>query len=387
MRICQFAFIGSDNLGDEAIFETIHRDLQTLHPAQITILSMNPARTAAIASAENTSVRDARSVRDTFQAIRESDVLVCGGGGLFQDQTSLYNPSRYLSRIQLAHTLGKKVFVYGVSVGPLRQPLNRRLTGEILRKAACITVRDSPSKADLVAMGVPAGVVHVTSDPVMNFSGAACEDVARSGRIIVCLRHWFDTIDWLPVSVVNRFHIRSSTNERKYQRFVRAMAEILDHIVQTRASELVFLPFWGDRDTRVHREVLERMNNRTGCVVVEHSPSPTEANELIRSADFLVGMRLHSLILAAANCRPFFALDYSKKVGDFVESLLPGQRAIVSESPEDIDPHTTKGKLDRVFSNSPFGANYRAAVAELKRREKTNLELVKSELERRSPAS
>jgi polysaccharide pyruvyl transferase WcaK-like protein len=95
VHLCLFAFIGSDNVGDEAIFQTIYRDLQSLRPETISILSMNPARTRAIARSANVRVVPARFGPESLAALHGCDVFVCGGGGIFQDQTSVYNPSRY----------------------------------------------------------------------------------------------------------------------------------------------------------------------------------------------------------------------------------------------------------------------------------------------------
>ncbi len=380
MRLCLFAFIGSDNLGDEAIFQTVYRDLQELRPEALTVMSMNPKRTRAIADAPNTRVVAAGLWRETLSAIRECDVLVCGGGGIFQDQTSIYNPSRYLARIQLAHVFSKRVFVYGVSVGPLHHALNRRAASQVLRRVQALTVRDEASRRELLALGVPANHVHTTSDPVLNFSRTTTVPPAAVGRknVVVCLRHWFDTIDWLPVSVVNALHIRSAENTRLYARFVSTMAAILDHVARDGETALTFLPFWGDRDTRVHRDVVEKMTRGAQCKVLAESPTPEQANALIGAADFLIGMRLHSLILAVANARPFFAIDYSKKVGDFLEEVLPGRVGLVSASPEDLDARETIAKLDRLEREHPFDATYGERVAELKRKEKGNIAQLRS---------
>jgi len=387
MRLCLFAFIGSDNLGDEAIFQTVYRDLQSLQPEALTVLSMDPVRTRVIANAENTQVLSARSTRDTLSAISRSDLLVCGGGGIFQDQTSIYNPSRYLARIQLAHFFSTRVFVYGVSVGPLSHRLNRRLTRDVLRKAARITVRDEASRQELLSLGVLKDNVYTTSDPVMNFGGATTEPPAQRTpkKVVVCLRHWFDTIDWLPVSVVNALHIRNADNTRSYNHFVESMAEVLDHIAREPEASLTFLPFWGERDTRVHRDVVARMSHRAKCHVLPESPNPEGANALIGAADFVVGMRLHSLILAVANCRPFFAIDYSKKVGDFLAEVLPNQVGLVSASPKDLDARAAIEKLDQLQHIQPFGEGYARRVAELKRKEQDNLALLRSLLD--SPPS
>jgi polysaccharide pyruvyl transferase WcaK-like protein len=380
VRLCLFAFIGSDNLGDEAIFQTVYRDLQSLAPETITVMSMNPERTRAIASEANARVVDARSSGGTLSALRQCDVLVCGGGGLFQDQTSVYNPSRYLARIQLAHVFSKPVFVYGVSVGPLNHPLNRLAASQVLKQVRRLTVRDEASRRELIALGVPADHVYTTSDPVLNFSHGPSFPPARVARknVVVCLRHWFDTIGWLPVSMVNALHIRSAENTRHYARFISSMAAILDHVARDPETKLTFVPFWGDRDTRVHRDVVDEMTHGKRCEILAESPTPQRANTLIGAADFLIGMRLHSLILAVANARPFFAIDYSKKVGDFLEEVLPGRVALVSASPKDLDARATIEKLDRLEREHPFDAAYGERVDELKRKEKGNISQLRS---------
>jgi polysaccharide pyruvyl transferase CsaB len=383
VRICQFAFIGSENLGDEAIFQTIYRDLQTLAPERISVLSMNPGRTKLLATASNTQVLSAKSITETLRAIRDCDVFVCGGGGIFQDQTSVYNPSRYLSRIEAAHFFGKLVFVYGVSVGPLTNPVNRALASRALGRAACITVRDGASREDLLALGVPAEVVHSTSDPVMNFSpDLPAPPAARSKRkVVVCLRHWFDTINWIPVSVVNKFGLRRQSDQERYEKFVHAMARVLDHVARNGDAELTFVPFWGERDTKVHHEVAAKMRT-TSVKVLEQSPSPNDVNALIADADFVIGMRLHSLIYAVSNARPFFAIDYSKKVGDFLNEVLGESAASVSASPADLDADAVIARLDKLEQQSPFGDAYRSSVERLRQKERRNIELLKGELEK-----
>lgn len=376
LRVCQFAFIGSDNLGDEAIFEAVHSAIQSFDPERVTVLSMSPERTRRLALKPNTRVLSARSLVDTLQAIRDSDVFVCGGGGLFQDHTSIYNPLRYLSRVLAAVALGKRVFIYAVSVGPLENPLNRRLTREILSRAHCVTVRDSGSKRLLVELGVPEHLVFVTSDPVVNHEAHAAPAGSAERRIVVCLRHWFDTVPWLPVSVVNALGLRSRENTQLYDHFIGELAKTLDALYERKKTPLLFVPFWHPRDTRVHHDVVERMRFKEHATVVDRNLAPDEAGALIASAEFVVAMRLHSLILAVAAKRPFFALDYSKKVHDFLEEVVPGQSERVSASPEKLSAQAVSDKLAALDGAWPFGPPYEAAVDALKLRERENIELL-----------
>jgi polysaccharide pyruvyl transferase WcaK-like protein len=253
------------------------------------------------------------------------------------------------------------------------------MTGAVLKRAECLTVRDESSRQTLIGLGVPASRVHTTSDPVINFSDSAHRPAAaQAGKnILVCLRHWFDTIDWLPVSVVNALHIRSRENVFQYDNFVSNMADILDHVARDPDVTLTFVPFWGVRDTRVHRAVIAKMQRSTQCKVIQDSPSPERAAQLIRSADLIIGMRLHSLILAVASARPFFAIDYSKKVGDFLEEVLPGRASLVSCSPRDLVAAEVIAKLDALERASPFDSAYVRRIGELKLKERENIALLR----------
>ena len=306
------------------------------------------------------------------------DVFVCGGGGIFQDQTSVYNPSRYLSRIQIALTFRKRDFVYGVGVGPLKHPLNRRLMGEVLKRAECLTVGDEGSRQALIELGVPASRVHTTGDPVINFATWPTLRLTSPGK-----KH-----TGLPEALVRHHRLASGQRGQRaarpeprdvfqYDNFVSNMADILDHVARDPDVILTFVPFWGVRDTRVHRAVIAKMQRSAQCKVVEDSPSPERAAELIRSADLLIGMRLHSLILAVASARPFFAIDYSKKVGDFLEEVLPGRVGLVSCSPKDLVAAEVIAKLDALERVSPFDSAYVRRIGELKLKERENIALLR----------
>jgi polysaccharide pyruvyl transferase WcaK-like protein len=377
MRVCQFAFIGSENVGDEALFETIYRDLQTLRPEQHTILSINPERTRRRISTERTSVLSSNSVIDTIRAIRACDLFVCGGGGLFQDHTSIYNPMRYLAPIEAANRLGKSVYVYAVSIGPLNRRLNREATGRILSRVACITVRDHASRGELISMGVPSNVIHITSDPVLNFVPSLVpRPMPKAWRkVVVCLRHWFDSVSFLPVSIVHALRLRGRENVVRYQQFIEAVARVLDHVASDPEIKLTFLPFWAERDNQVHRDVAGKMKHVARTEILE-AASPARAQEIICEADLVLGMRLHSLIMAAAACRPFFAVDYSKKVGDFLESLVPGRAQELSVSPVDLNASVAIDKLEKLRESDAFGDDYVAAVTRLKTRERENVRLL-----------
>ncbi|MEY2933861.1 MAG: hypothetical protein RL033_4610 [Pseudomonadota bacterium] len=375
MRLCLFAFIGSDNLGDEAIFEVVYGALQSLRPERLTILSLNPERTLRIATAPNVRVMNTSSPRDTARAIGSSDALVVGGGGMFHDHSSIYNPLWYLSRVQLAHLLRTPVFIYASSAGPFHNRINGIMTGRILGQARRITVRDNPSRQTLLSLGVAPDKVRLTADPVLNYPTSTLS-APRTGpwrNIVVCLRHWFDIVNWLPVRIVNALHIRSEENVCGYERFVSEMARVLDYLLEEPGASITFVPFWGSRDTKVHDDVARRMKEPARCNVLRETPPAVETNAILAKADLVLPMRLHSLIFTIANARPFFAIDYSRKVGDCIEEVLPGKSTQLAVSPEKLDATAVIESLRKLKADSPFGAEYVASVARIKERERETL--------------
>jgi polysaccharide pyruvyl transferase WcaK-like protein len=161
----------------------------------------------------------------------------------------------------------------------------------------------------------------------------------------------------------------------RYQRFINELARILDHLANYPETTLMFVPFCGERDNQVHRDVVAKMKHADRTKILQ-AASPQETQRMIAEADFIFGMRLHSLIMAAAAYRPFFAIDYLTKVSDFLESLLPGTAHAVSVSPVDLSADVVIGKLENLRVTDYFGANYVSAVARLKSRERENVKLL-----------
>lgn len=70
---------------------------------------------------------------DLVGALYETDVLVYGGGGLFQDVTSLKSFLYYASVVELSLLMGKPVVLFGNSLGPLRRSISRCILRRLLR--------------------------------------------------------------------------------------------------------------------------------------------------------------------------------------------------------------------------------------------------------------
>ena len=81
----------------------------------------------------------------------------------------------------------------------------------------------------------------------------------------------------------------------------------------------MFLPFKPDVDIKVSRQVTSEMEY--SAEIFEDPDDFREVEGILSEADFLVGMRLHSVILSARNHVPFVGLSYHPKCESVLQQL------------------------------------------------------------------
>ncbi len=81
------AWVGSTNLGDELVFSVLRRLLAD-RGVEAAVPSLDPVGTAAAHQVEAFGHLDPRGLRRHLQS---ADARVFGGGGLLQNETSIWN--------------------------------------------------------------------------------------------------------------------------------------------------------------------------------------------------------------------------------------------------------------------------------------------------------
>jgi len=370
------AFIGSANLGDNAIFVAISQHLLSNKTISLSAFTSNIRR--------HTHMEPVRFIQ-TINPIRiiseiaRCDLLVIGGGGIIQDETTAYNLIRHTYKALIAILLRKKFMFYAVGVSRLRSLVNRMLARFVLERAVAVTVRDEESKNIIRSLGVDREV-FVTADPVVNLRINKLAPFPKSPKryIVVCLRHWFDINRYIPVAVVNKIHYRSQTNKKKYEAFLAVIAPFFDWLVSRYNYTIMFMPFFDQRDDVVHADVMKHMKQPDSCINIGRQPSLEEVYTRIAGASFVLGMRLHSLIISSTQNTPFIALTYARKVSSFVDELslstysLGLEKLTVSEL-EDV---CIKLHSERTHIQSTL----KRRLAVLQRREKSNVRILRKVL-------
>ncbi|MCU0641640.1 MAG: polysaccharide pyruvyl transferase CsaB [Candidatus Margulisbacteria bacterium] len=308
MRVLLSGYYGYNNVGDEAVLESIVIGLRRRVPdVEIAVLSAAPQLTAAY---YNVAGVPRGKLRAVWRALRWSDIVISGGGTLFQDVTSARSLWYYLGIVWLAKLFGKKVMVLGQGYGPLNWPFNRFLARWVLNRVDLITVRDTDAETGLRGLGVNRPPLAVTGDPTALLP---LPDRAEGRRLLA--------LEGIPLDrPLAGIALRSRRNRTLLsEQSASDLAAALDRLVRDKGVRPVFLLFQCPEDLRQARRISELMQERSE--VVFRLCRPAEMLTIVAGLDLLVGMRLHSLIFAALAAVPLIGLTYDPKVRSFLATI------------------------------------------------------------------
>jgi polysaccharide pyruvyl transferase CsaB len=341
-RVLLSAFIGSDNLGDEAIFLALVDQLETrLKKSSLTVISMNREKTRRLLlgyKSEWHAGVGVRSRRFLPLAILRHDVCIFGGGGIIQDQSSILNVIYFLAQIQFAKLSGKIVALAFVGIGPLNSRVGRACARVALSKIALCVVRDQDSKRALDRLGVIGTDIICSSDIVLSLkcqSSSGKSDAVDGKYVLLSLRHWYGQSSGVTPAALKNRKIKSGT--RLDILLTRLAQELVRFLEGNKDFHVVAVPCFGQRDALVHTALRNKLNQRYQERFRLHGSvsDPCHYLRLAASARCVIGMRLHSLILASLRAVPIVALSYSPKVSAFMEQLGLGDQVIdIASEPE-----------------------------------------------------
>ena len=322
MHITLSGYYGFDNTGDEALLSAITSSVYKLEEgAEFTVLSGAPDKTFEMHGVPSVYYLNPFRV---IKTIKNTDLLISGGGSIFQDITSGRSLSYYISVVALARFYDKPVIFYAQGVGPINRRISKFLMRLVGNHATMITLRDQESMDYLHSIGVSQPPMQVTADPV--FSLAPTQDDSEK------MRAFFQNINPEEKPTIG-VSLREWARLDGYQ---SALAALLDCFYE-KGYCIIFVSMAYPDDISAGEKVAELMTH-PAVLIHEHHTSQ-EHLALISEFDLLIGMRLHSLIFAANRGVPLAGISYDPKVDSFLKIL--GQEPMPLDFPE-MQEHITR---------------------------------------------
>jgi polysaccharide pyruvyl transferase CsaB len=262
------------------------------------------------------------------KALGQSETLLFGGGGLFQDATSLRSCFYYWALARLARFAGAVPWALGQSVGPLATRTGRFLTRGALSLCRVLQVRDKASLSVCASLGLSA---EFGRDPVLSLG-----DSFNALSLRIGLRQRSEG----PLESRFLVNLRPAAGDSSLpERFARALA------AEPLASRYAGVAL-AEEDERLMSDLIGR-----GCLPpmpVERIQSLEDAARVWSGASGAAGMRLHFAELSALARVPLTAVPYDPKVASFAEAYgVPLWRCGALPSPALADLPASAGEEAR----------------------------------------
>ncbi len=304
-RIVMSGYFGFDNSGDDAILKAIVKDLREYDPSvRIKVLSKDPYKTEQLCPVISAN---RFKLREVIDAVKESDLVISGGGSLLQDVTSTRSLLYYLALMKLAMLLRKPVMIYANGIGPINKAFNRNITRWILDRVDLITLRDKGSLDFVRSIGVKNDKILVTADPVFTLNPSdrnrimeifEAEGIDHSKPLIgISVRGW-----------------------RNEEGIVSAVAEGARRLIDNKSVGVIMIPMHYPEDLGISKRISE-LTGSGNCWTLKGKYSVEEIMGVIRETEMMAAMRLHSLIYAATQGVPVAGLVYDPKVKGFLDEM------------------------------------------------------------------
>lgn len=311
MRLLVFGgWFGSRNLGDDAILVGLREIMARAIPgAAITALSTDPEYTRDACGVDAVRLQSPRGLirnREEYQsAFRDTDAVIVTGGTPIYD----YGHVSRAIHMGLPAAQGKPMALFGVGAKPLRSTHGREITRLLLRGATAISVRDGYSRRVLSQLTTQP--ITVTGDSGLYVAPEPTATSLRGPAAVVCPRL---------LSGNHRTHYHTRLSQAEINVIRHMVARAADGLTELGYS-VYMVPFHTvrpDDDLLEASRIMNLMKSRE-AEVLERPASPGQALSLMASADIVIGLRLHSLVLAAAAGTPVASVDYDPKIGGFME--------------------------------------------------------------------
>lgn len=316
---------GKGNSGDEAILGSIVSQLRAKDPdVPIYVTSRSPKQTAHDVRVGSVYTFRPGKIR---RLLKKTALYLSGGGSLIQDATSSRSLWYYLNSIRSAKRAGNKVMMFSCGIGPVHWKHNRKRAAKTIQKYVdTITLRDQASLDELKTMQVQNVPARVTADMAFLIEPAPESTVNR-----FCAENGLDSsCPWLIIAP------RPWEGTKQH---LDDLAQAAVYASKTYGLTPVFLAMEPGKDNQVCREVAELTRKEAACVVVEAPKDAALAVALIQRAACVLGMRLHSLIFAAAAGVPFCGIAYDPKITGFMDYAGQGMCCDISEAQADTLCH------------------------------------------------
>ncbi len=297
-----------------------------------------------------------KTLKKLVQDFVQADMIVFVGGGYLRSKNGFSQSLNVLMNLYafaLANCVEGKKIVAPISIGPFAHAWHKRITARILRPMDVVAVREGISYAAMQTQGIPnliRSCDHALLVPPHTNNKAHSVSPACIG---------FTIRDWL--------------KPREQANLENAYVQALATIAQESGARImpivqVDAPHFGEGDAAVTRRIVAGLKELgIQPLPIARAQNVNHAKKVYGRLDLLLGMRMHSNILAAIQGVPFVAVSYEYKTEGIARDLGLHQFCLPCNQ---VTPQKLLEKVNQAYTNRISAAEgMQQKLDQLKKRE------------------
>lgn len=319
-RIILHGYYGNKNLGDDAILLATKAIFEDLPHVDLRVLGHTPHLMNTVVGDKIAKLPYGRTLlyKYHFEKMKEqvdkADALILGGGGILYDRKSrdVTKDIRLLLHMQSKQ---KPTMIYAVGVAGFWREKSKRLVKQAVENARYVSCRDPASAKRIRNLGVTTPI-EVTGDPSIR--------IPKLLGLNPSIRH-FDVQEMKVYVSLRRYYVNAQ--------MIKALAKLVQFLVNKYNAKVNLVPLrtaWFDDDRVALNGLYDRLDRsyRQSVSLARRRPLVQEFTKNLASTSMIIGMKLHSIILASSMGVPCIALSYKQDVTDFMRYIKAEQYAL-----------------------------------------------------------
>jgi polysaccharide pyruvyl transferase WcaK-like protein len=223
-----------------------------------------------------------------------------------------------------------KIHIIAQGAGPIRSFSGGIMASLIVAVADTVSLRDIESGKLISGITGRGNEIKIVADTALSAVPRLGKNTPGAGKVLgVNLRRWYHLKQnsLIPYEYRKRFFSKEDEGSEIMNGFIAGFACFLDGLIEKYNFDIRIIPMYGgsietwEDDLVLGTEMKNRMKYSGRVHVARGCFEIKGFLELFRDLDFMIGMRLHSTILATALKVPSIHLAYSPKGYSYFKRL------------------------------------------------------------------
>jgi polysaccharide pyruvyl transferase WcaK-like protein len=251
-----------------------------------------------------------------FAHIIRSKYIIVGGGSQLKTLPKIFgrNPNSLLINILIitviSRILFKKVYFISIGAGPLESKLSKLLTrliiiftnGILLRDSISYELISSISKSKKIAKSSD-GLYYMKKQIDESLLGLSVSEKQNNKSVLICPN-------------LHTHEPKLATVE------IETLSKVCDYLNEN-GYKISFIPFQigftKTDDLFASKEIIKNMSNKLNYNPIIIINNDTDIFKIIEKQTFVIGVRLHSIIIGSLCNTPSIAISYDPKVSGYMK--------------------------------------------------------------------